>query len=137
MTIRKSPIETDPANPPKKHVLVVDDSDVIRKVATHLLKDMSFDTSEAEHGQEALERCNAKMPDVVLVDWHMPVMAGLEFVSSLRLQPNGDKPIVFYCTTENDPIDIARALAAGANEYILKPYDREAIRSKLADAGLV
>ena len=119
-----------------RHCLVVDDSDVIRKVAKHLLTDLAFETSEAENGQEALERCNVRMPDAILVDWHMPVMSGMEFLSSLRLQPQGSKPVVFYCTTENDPIDIARALAAGADEYILKPYDREAIRAKFADAGL-
>lgn len=120
-----------------KHCLVVDDSEIIRKVARQLLKDMAFETSEAGNGQEALERCNERMPDAILLDWHMPVMGGIEFLSSLRMQQNGEKPVVFYCTTENDPIDIARALAAGADEYILKPFDREGVRSKLADMGMV
>lgn len=119
-----------------KHCMIVDDSEIIRKVAKQLLKDMTFETSDAENGQDALERCNARMPDAILLDWHMPVMSGIEFLSSLRMQPGGDKPIVFYCTTENDPIDIARALAAGADEYIMKPYDREAIRSKFAEMNL-
>lgn len=119
-----------------KHCLVVDDSEIIRKVAQHLLKDMAFETSEAGSGQEALERCNERMPDAILLDWLMPNMSGIEFVSSLRMQQNGEKPVVFYCTTENDPVDIARALAAGADEYILKPFDREGIRSKLAEMGL-
>ena len=119
-----------------KHCLVVDDSEIIRKVARQLLKDMAFETSEAENGQEALERCNERMPDAILLDWHMPVMSGIEFLSSLRMQQNGDKPVVFYCTTENDAVDIARALAAGADEYILKPFDREAIRAKMAEMGM-
>jgi two-component system chemotaxis response regulator CheY len=132
----KSPTAAAPLLVTKKHCLVVDDSDVIRKVARHLLGDMAFETSEAENGQEALERCNQRMPDAVIVDWHMPVMSGMEFISSLRMQTDGAKPVIFYCTTENDPVDIARAMAAGANEFILKPFDRDTIRGKLANAGL-
>jgi two-component system, chemotaxis family, chemotaxis protein CheY len=116
-----------------KHCLIVDDSDVIRKVAAHLLADYGFETSDAEHGQDALEKCIARMPDVILLDWHMPVMAGMEFISSLRLQPSGDKPHVIYCTTEYDPQDIARALAAGADDFLLKPFDRDGLRAKFAD----
>jgi two-component system chemotaxis response regulator CheY len=119
-----------------RHCLVVYDSDVIRKVARRIMELLRFDTTEAANGQEALERCQLHMPDVILLDWQMPEMSGIEFLSSLRLRPHGKKPIVLYCTTENDPIDIARALAAGADEYVLKPFNREAIQTKLADAGL-
>jgi two-component system, chemotaxis family, chemotaxis protein CheY len=120
-----------------RQCLVVDDSDVIRKVAKAILKALNYETIEAENGQVALEKCNVKMPDAILVDWHMPVMGGIEFLNSLRLQAQGRSPTVFYCTTENDHVDIARALAAGADDYILKPFDREAIRSKFADAGMI
>ncbi len=116
-----------------KYCLIVDDSDVIRKVAALLLADYGFETAEAVHGQDALEKCNARMPDVVLLDWHMPVMAGMEFISSLRLQSQGDKPHIIYCTTEYDPQDIARALAAGADDFLLKPFDRDGLRAKFAD----
>jgi two-component system, chemotaxis family, chemotaxis protein CheY len=119
-----------------KHCLLVDDSDVIRKITKQLLSGLSLELSEAENGQRALEACQARMPDAILLDWHMPFMTGVEFLSALRQQPDGDKPIVFYCTTENDPVDIARALAAGADEYILKPYDRDGIRQKLIATGL-
>jgi two-component system chemotaxis response regulator CheY len=120
-----------------RQCLIVDDSDVIRKVARRILQSMNFEIVEAGNGQEALERCQSRMPDAILVDWHMPVMSGMEFVSSLRLQRDGAKPAVIYCTTEHDPVDIARALAAGADEYLLKPYDREALSAKLADAGVM
>lgn len=116
-----------------KYCLIVDDSDVIRKVAGLLLADYGFETSEAEHGQDALQKCIVRMPDVILLDWHMPVMAGMEFISSLRLQRNGDKPHIIYCTTEYDAQDIARALAAGADDFLLKPFDRDGLRAKFAE----
>ncbi len=116
-----------------KRCLIVDDSEVIRKVAALLLADFGFETSDAEHGQAALEHCISRMPDVVLLDWQMPVMSGMEFISSLRLQTNGDKPHIIYCTTEFDAQDIARALAAGADDFLLKPFDRDGLRAKFAD----
>ena len=119
-----------------KHCLVVDDSEVIRKVARRILKTMNFEVSEAENGQEAIERCQMRTPDAILLDWQMPVMSGVEFLGSLRLANLAKRPFVIYCTTENDPSDIARAFAAGADEYILKPFDREAIEAKMTDAGL-
>ena len=119
-----------------KHCLVIDDSEVIRKVARRILETMSFEVSEAENGQEALERCQQRTPDAILLDWHMPVMSGLEFLGSLRLANLPKKPFVIYCTTENDASDIARAFAAGADEYLLKPFDRETIEAKLIDGGL-
>jgi two-component system, chemotaxis family, chemotaxis protein CheY len=119
-----------------KHCLVVDDSEVIRKVARRVLETMQFEVSEAENGEEALLRCQSHTPDAILLDWQMPVMNGLEFLGSMRLANLAKKPFVIYCTTENDPSDIARAFAAGANEYILKPFDRETIEAKLMDGGL-
>ena len=119
-----------------KQCLIVDDSSVIRKVARSVIEGMKFEVIEAENGQEALERCQAKMPDVVLLDWHMPVMSGLEFLSSLHMHRDDNQTIVFYCMTENDPIEISRALSAGADEYILKPFDREALEAKFLQYGL-
>lgn len=115
------------------YCLIVDDSEVIRKVAALLLENDGFDTSDAEHGQDALDKCIARMPDVILLDWRMPVMSGMEFISALRLQPKGDIPHIIYCTTENDPQDIARALAAGADDFLLKPFDRDGLRAKVSE----
>ena len=119
-----------------KQCLIVDDSSVIRKVARAVVEGMDFEVIEAENGQEALVRCQARMPDVILVDWQMPVMNGLEFLSGIQPRLADGQTTIFYCTTENDPIEISRALDAGALEYILKPFDREAIESKFIQHGL-
>ena len=120
-----------------KECLIVDDSRVIRKVARRILEDMQFDISEAEDGQQALDRCNERMPDVVLLDWNMPVMDGLEFLKQLRKDPSGQATKVIFCTTENDMGHITQAISAGANEYIMKPFDKEIILSKLREVGLI
>jgi two-component system chemotaxis response regulator CheY len=120
-----------------KTCLVVDDSDVVRKVARHIFQSLKFDSREADSGQAALEACRTAMPDAILLDWHMPTMGSVEFLASLRGMPNGDKPHVIYCATENNQRDIALALSSGADDYVLKPFEREALRSKLAAAGLI
>ncbi len=120
-----------------KTCLVVDDSSVIRKVARRILEDMSFTIAEAADGEEALKSCKERMPEAILLDWNMPVMDGLEFLTRLRKEPGGDKPIVVFCTTENDVAHIARAMRAGANEYIMKPFDREIVESKFQEVGLI
>lgn len=120
-----------------KHCLVVDDSSVIRKVARCILEDMSFATSEAENGQDALEKCRSAMPDAVLLDWNMPVMDGIEFLVALRKEAGGEFPKVIFCTTENDADHITRAINAGANEYIMKPFDRDIIAAKFEEVGLI
>jgi two-component system chemotaxis response regulator CheY len=120
-----------------KTCLVVDDSDIIRKVARRILEGLKLETSEAGDGQAALESCKVSMPEAILLDCQMPVMGPTDFLTSLRELPDGGKPIVIYCATENDTGDIARALTAGADDYVLKPFDRESIRTKLAAAGLL
>ena len=120
-----------------KTCLVVDDSRVIRKVARRILEDIGFEIAEASDGMEALAWCRAAMPDAVLLDWNMPMMTGIEFLRHLRLEPGGDKPTVVFCTVENDLAHIEQALASGADEYIMKPFDGDIIASKFAEAGLV
>lgn len=119
-----------------KTCLIVDDSSVIRKVANRIITGMDFDTIEAEDGQKGIEACKRQMPDAVLLDWNMPVMDGYEFLRELRRMPGGDKPKVIFCTTENDVAHIARALHAGANEYVMKPFDREILHQKFDEVGL-
>jgi two-component system, chemotaxis family, chemotaxis protein CheY len=117
--------------------LVVDDSTVVRKIARRILEEMEFQVVEAEDGEKALEACESAMPEAVLLDWNMPNMDGYEFLGNLRRMPGGDVPKVVFCTTENDIDHISRALAAGANEYIMKPFDKEIISAKFAEVGLI
>jgi two-component system chemotaxis response regulator CheY len=116
--------------------LVVDDSKVIRKVARHILETLNFSVDEAEDGREALTRCDASMPDVILLDWNMPVMGGMEFLRALRQSGKPTQPKVVFCTTENDLSHIRAAIEAGADEYVMKPFDRETLHSKLQIVGV-
>ena len=120
-----------------RRCLVVDDSRVIRKVARRILEDMRFEIEEAADGLEALQACRRRMPDAVLLDWTMPVMSGIEFLKQLRKEPGGDKPTVVFCTTENDVERISEALKAGADEYMMKPFDGDIVASKLTMAGVL
>jgi two-component system, chemotaxis family, chemotaxis protein CheY len=120
-----------------KSCLVVDDSAVIRKVARRILEGLSFRILEAEDGQQALTVCKGEMPDAVLLDWNMPVMDGYEFLKHLRSLPRGGDPKVVFCTTENDIAHIARAMHAGADEYIMKPFDKDIVTAKFQEVGLV
>ncbi len=121
-----------------KTCLIVDDSRVIRKVSRHILETLGFTVEEAENGKIALDACEAGMPDVVLLDWNMPVMTGIEFLSHLRNCPDdGDAPKIIFCTTENGISHIKAAVEAGADEYVMKPFDRETLESKLVIVGVI
>ncbi len=120
-----------------KSCLIVDDSRVVRKVARRIAQDLGFDCKEAEDGQKAYDACKESMPDAVILDWNMPVMSGIEFLEKLRQMDNGSHPKVVFCTTENDMEHIQRAMQAGADEYIMKPFDSEIIESKFAQIGLL
>ena len=120
-----------------KTCLIVDDSSVIRKIARRILEDMKFNIVEAEDGTVALDACRSGMPDAVLLDWNMPRMNGYEFLTALRQMPDGEHPKVVFCTTENGIGRISRALQAGANEYIMKPFDRGVVEAKFQEVGLI
>ena len=120
-----------------KSCLIVDDSKVIRMVARKILEELEFETREAADGQEAVDRCKESMPDGILLDWNMPVKSGIEFLRELRVMEGGDKPIVVFCTTENDIEHIQQAIEAGANEYIMKPFDSEIVQAKFTQVGLL
>ncbi|MBL8587449.1 MAG: response regulator [Methylobacteriaceae bacterium] len=120
-----------------KQILVVDDSPVIRKVTRRILEAMhKFQISEAEDGKQALDACAFLMPDAIFVDGHMPVLDGFEFVKQLRKMPGGTTPRIVFCMSENDVAQTARARYYGADEFMLKPFDREVLESKIADIGL-
>ncbi len=120
-----------------KTCLIVDDSKIVRMVARKILEGLNFEIAEAEDGQQALDACMAEMPTAVLLDWNMPVKNGLEFLKELRALDDVDQPVVVFCTTENDMTHIQEAIQAGANEYIMKPFDSEIIESKFIQVGLL
>ena len=117
--------------------MVVDDSSVIRKVARRILEGLDFQIVEAEDGEKALEVCKRGLPEAILLDWNMPVMDGFEFLVNLRRMPGGGQPKVVFCTTENGIGHIERALRAGANEYIMKPFDKDIVTAKFQEVGLI
>jgi two-component system, chemotaxis family, chemotaxis protein CheY len=119
-----------------KTCLIVDDSKVIRKVARHILEALQFDVSEAADGHEALSYCNDSKPDVILLDWNMPVMSGMEFLRAYRMTMNSAAKVIF-CTTENGIGHIQAAIEAGADEYVMKPFDRETLETKLQIVGCI
>ena len=120
-----------------KTCLVVDDSSIIRKIARNILEEMDFQIVEAEDGEQALQVCKGELPDAVLLDWNMPVMDGYEFLGHLRRLAGGARPKVVFCTTENNLDHISRALRAGANEYIMKPFNKDIVAAKFQEVGLL
>ena len=119
-----------------KSCLVVDDSKVIRKVARHILETLDYLVREAGDGREALDACIADTPDIILLDWNMPVMNGMDFLRALRETELPKRPKVVFCTTENGMAYIRAAIEAGADEYVMKPFDRETIESKFQIVGM-
>ncbi|MFZ5718812.1 MAG: response regulator [Pseudomonadota bacterium] len=119
-----------------KTCLVVDDSRVIRKVSRRILEDLGFEVAEAADGVEAMAWCSAVMPDAILLDWQMPGMDGMTFLRRLRAEPGGDLPKVVFCSVENEIERIREALEAGADEYIMKPFDGSIVAGKFAYLGL-
>lgn len=115
--------------------LIVDDSRVIRKVSSKIALSLGYIPVEAQDGNEALARCKQSMPDLVLTDWNMPEMDGIEFVTRLRAIPTPKEPVVVFCTSNGEAKDIHDGIAAGADDYIVKPFDEAALRAKLEKLG--
>lgn len=118
--------------------LIVDDSRTVRKVVRSIIEKIGgFECDEAENGADAQDQCQQQMPDVIILDWNMPVMNGLEFIKALRIMNGGNHPKVIFCTTENSMDFIQTGMGAGADEYIMKPFDRQIIESKFQQLGLI
>jgi two-component system, chemotaxis family, chemotaxis protein CheY len=120
----------------KKLCLIADDSMVIRHAARSILRDLHFHTAEAENGLDALSQCRKNAPDAILLDHAMPYLDGLGVMEALRKEPAGQAPKIIFCTSERDPCHVARAVGAGAHEYIIKPFDRRILAAKLEKLGL-
>jgi two-component system chemotaxis response regulator CheY len=111
--------------------LVIDDSAVIRTIARRILEDLGCDVEEAEDGRQALSSCKIRIPDVILLDWHLPGINPHNLLTAVRRLRRSGVPHVIYCMTENDSADRERALAGGADDWLMKPYDRESLRAKI------
>jgi len=122
---------------PLTDILVVDDSRVVRKAARRILERHGFAVREAENGAVALAACAERLPRLVLLDWNMPVMDGMEFLRAARAAFGPDRPLIMLCTTESEFERIVMALEAGAQEYIMKPFDDAILSGKLVQLGLV
>ena len=120
-----------------KTILLVDDSRAVRLAGKRIVTAIGLNTLEAENGEEALKVVRENDVDVVCVDWHMPIMNGLEFLNALRSDTSLKQPAVVMCTTENDMPRIIEAMESGANEYIMKPFTEEIVRGKLQDTGVL
>lgn len=116
--------------------MVVDDSKIVRKVTRKILEALGYEVVEAENGKVALDVYAQHRPSLIMLDWHMPEMNGLEFIRALRSTPGGDAPVVIFCTTETELKNIQEAIVSGANEYVMKPFDEDIIRGKLEQLGL-
>ena len=116
-----------------RRCLIVDDSSVVRKVACQILRSLGCNVSEAENGTDALGLCSVLMPDVIFYDWDIPGTNKLETIAALRAIDAASRPHIVYVTTEHDTLDIARALSAGADSYMMKPFDRTMLIGKLEE----
>ena len=114
-----------------------DGRSVSRASVYRILEELEFAIEEAADGQLAMAACQRQMPDAILLDWNMPVMNGIEFLRALRRMQGGATPVVVFCTTENDLKHIEEAVGAGANEYIMKPFDTDIIQAKFQQVGLL
>ncbi len=132
-----APAQSAPSAQPQAQrvCLLVDDSRMIRKVARRIVESVGYAVVEAENGEEGLARCRAAMPDLVITDWNMPVMSGIEFVTALRAIPAVNPPKVVFCTTNSGAKDIHKGITAGADEYVIKPFDEAALLSRLQSVG--
>lgn len=120
-----------------KNILVVDDSKTVRSALRIILENLGFTVTEAENGRDAERSCSSTMPLGIILDWNMPVMDGLEFLKKLRSSPAGKLPKVIFCSTENDLNSMKKAIQAGAQDFIIKPFNESVMKKKLIKVGLL
>jgi two-component system chemotaxis response regulator CheY len=117
--------------------MVIDDSRAMRAILKRIVVELGFDVVEAADGQEALDKMvDGALPDICLIDWNMPVLDGLSFVTAVRANKEWRDVTLMMVTTEGEHAQIVRALAAGAHEYVIKPFTPDAIEEKLQLLGL-
>ncbi|MEN3357146.1 MAG: two-component system, chemotaxis family, chemotaxis protein CheY [Mycobacteriales bacterium] len=119
--------------------MVIDDSRAMRMILRRIAVQLGFEVAEAGNGREALDflATSEEVPSFALVDWNMPEMNGLDFVTAVRADQRLRSMTLMMVTTEGEQSQIVRALAAGAHEYVIKPFTPDAIEEKLALLGVV
>lgn len=117
--------------------LIVDDSKIVRKVVRRIVEVFGFTILEAENGKEAVDHARANQVDVVILDWNMPVMDGMECMKTIRGDAAIHQPKIIFCTTENEFSKIQMAMMNGADEYVMKPFDEAIIAGKLSQLGII
>ena len=116
-----------------RRCLVIDDAPLIRKIARMILEQMRYEVQDAATAEEGLERCKERLPDIILLDWHLPGTTAMQFLSGLRplvAADSGSKPFVLYVTTDNDPVALSRAFNAGCDDFMMKPFTRADLEAK-------
>ena len=124
-----------PAAATTRTCLLVDDSRMIRKVGRKIVAKQGYEVSEAENGQEALAKVRLAVPDLIILDWDMPVMTGIEFLAALRSENLPKRPKVVFCTTHSSAQDIHKAIDLGADEFCTKPFNEQSLLGKLGNIG--
>jgi len=121
------------------HAIVIDDSTAMRRILCRIVGQFGFEVCEAGNGREALDVLAASdpVPELALIDWNMPQMNGLEFIQAVRKDPRYTRLTLLMVTTESEQSQIVRALAAGAHEYLIKPFTADAVAEKLELLGLI
>lgn len=115
------------------HCFVIDDSDIIRRYTRLIFESLNFRVSEAENALAAIERLRTESPDYIMLDWRLPDCNSIELLTKIRALPSQKRPYIIYVATENDPGELQRALRYGADNFILKPFNREIIEIKLRE----
>ena len=115
------------------HCFIIDDSEIIRKYSRLIFESLGFRVSEADSAVAAMERLRSEEPDYIIVDWRMPDTNSIDLIAKIRALPVKERPYLIYSLTENDPLEIQRALSNGADTYLLKPYNRQIIEMKLQE----
>lgn len=115
------------------HCFIIDDSEIVRKYTRLIFESLGFRVSEADGPIAAIERLSSEAPDYILLDWRMPGSNSIEFLGKLRALQLSVRPYIIYLVTENDPLEIQRALTHGADNFLLKPYNRQIVEMKLQE----
>lgn len=124
----------------ERRCLIVDPSTMVRRVAARIIRDLGVEPMEAKTGQEALDLCSDRMPEALMIDWSLSDMQADQFLQELAnivQRKKGARPVILFCSGERNVARIVDALKAGADEYIMKPFDSDIIRSKFILAGLI